>query len=75
MLFSNIINKKIITESGNFVGFVKDIIINFKDKKIEYISLVDIKEIIKEKDVKNLRKKVIKFDKIKKIGEVVIIRD
>ncbi len=75
MLFSNIINKKIITESGNFVGFVKDVIINFKDKKIEYISLVDIKEIIKEKDIKNLKRKVVKFDKIKKIGEIIIICD
>ncbi len=75
MLFSHILNKKIITESGNFVGYVKDIIINFKDKKVEYISLVDIKEIIKEKDPRNLNKKMIKFNKVKKIGEVVIISD
>ena len=75
MLFSKIINKKIITKSGKFVGYVKDVIINFKERKVEYISLVDINELIKEKNMNSLKRKVIRFNKILDVNEVVIVSD
>lgn len=74
MLLSELYGKGILTNTGNKIGFVEDIILDFDDGKIARLLLTKIDDLLSVKNTASaLSKNSVNFGRVKSISETIII--
>jgi sporulation protein YlmC with PRC-barrel domain len=74
ILLSELYGKGILTNTGNKIGFVEDIILDFEDGKVARLLLTKIDDLVSAKNTAEmLSKNSVNFDRVKSISETIII--
>jgi sporulation protein YlmC with PRC-barrel domain len=74
MLLSELYGKGILTNTGNKVGFVEDIILDFEDGRVARLLLTKIDDLLSTKNTATaLSKNSVNFERVKSISETIII--
>jgi sporulation protein YlmC with PRC-barrel domain len=74
ILLSELYGKQIITNTGNKMGMVEDIILDFEKGAIARLLLVKIDDLIKSSETARiLAKNSINFERVKNISHTIII--
>ncbi|MGC8571773.1 MAG: PRC-barrel domain-containing protein [Candidatus Micrarchaeia archaeon] len=72
---SELYGKQIITNSGQKVGTVEDIIIDFESKKVANLLLKKFEDLTRAQSTPTaLAKNSIKYDRVDQVSEVIIIK-
>ncbi|MEM3227779.1 MAG: PRC-barrel domain-containing protein [Candidatus Micrarchaeaceae archaeon] len=74
ILLSELYGKGILTNTGNKVGFVEDIILDFEDGKVSRLLLTKIDDLLAAKNTAEaLSKNSVNFERVKSVSETIII--
>lgn len=73
MRISDLYGLKVFTSTGKHLGEIQEVIVNLEDKSIDRLLLIPYSELLKGNPRELLQKYSIKYDKVKSIGEVVIV--
>jgi sporulation protein YlmC with PRC-barrel domain len=74
ILLSEMYGKGILTNTGNKLGFVEDIILDFEDGKVARLLLTKIDDLISSKNAgAALSKNSVNFERVKSISETIIV--
>ena len=73
-LISDLYGKQIITTSGNKLGMVEDIILDFESGTVASLLLVKMDDLVKGKNTTEMIKKnSVHFERVKNISETIIV--
>ncbi|MGC8478523.1 MAG: PRC-barrel domain-containing protein [Candidatus Micrarchaeia archaeon] len=74
ILLSELYGKGILTNTGNKVGFVEDIILDFEEGKVSRLLLTKIDDLLTVKNTAEvLSKNSVNFERVKSISETIIV--
>jgi len=74
MKISELYGLKVFTTTGKELGKVEELIINLEDKKVERILFIPYSQLLKGNARQLLAKNSIKYEKVKSVGDVVIVQ-
>ncbi len=73
-LISDLYGKQIITTSGNKLGMVEDIILDFESGTVASLLLVKLDDLVKGKNTSEMIKKnSVHFERVKNVSETIIV--
>jgi sporulation protein YlmC with PRC-barrel domain len=71
---SELYGKKVITNSGNMLGVVKEIVIDLENNEVSHLLFTKLEHLAKSGDVRNtLRKNSVLYKRVKNVGESIIV--
>ncbi len=74
ILLSELYGKGILTNTGNKIGFVEDIILDFEEGKVSRLLLTKIDDLLSAKNTAEvLSKNSVNFERVKSISETIIV--
>jgi sporulation protein YlmC with PRC-barrel domain len=74
MLASDLYGKEIITNSGNKLGYVEDMIFNMEEGSIDSLTLIKLSDLSKGENIgEKLRKNTVKYSRVKSVSESIIV--
>ncbi len=74
ILVSELYGKKIITNSGQMVGMVEDVILDFDSGNVSSLLLTKMEELIRAQNTAAmLKKSSIKYERVKSVAETIIV--
>ncbi|MCL4362900.1 PRC-barrel domain-containing protein [Candidatus Marsarchaeota archaeon] len=73
-LISDLYGKQIITTSGNKLGMVEDVILDFESGTVASLLLVKMDDLVKGKNTSEMIKKnSVHFERVKNVSETIIV--
>lgn len=73
-LISDLYGKQIITTSGNKLGMVEDVILDFESGTVASLLLVKMDDLVKGKNTAEMIKKnSVHFERVKNVSETIIV--
>jgi sporulation protein YlmC with PRC-barrel domain len=74
ILVSELYGKRIITNGGQVIGMVEDVIIDFEAGSISSLLLTKMEELVRSQNTAGmLKKNSIRYDRVKSVAESIII--
>lgn len=74
MLLSELYGKQIITNTGQKVGLVEDVILDFESGAIANLLLIKMEELVRAQNTPGaLSKNSVKYEKVKSVSESIIV--
>ncbi len=74
MLISELYGKQIITNTGQMVGMVEDIILDFEKGAIANLLLTKMEDLVRAQNSPGqLAKNSVKYDRVKSVSETIIV--
>lgn len=74
VLLSELYGKQIITNSGQIVGMVEDVIVDFESGAVSSLLLVKMDELVRTKQSPGtLSRNSVKYDRVKSISQSIIV--
>ncbi|MCL4411697.1 PRC-barrel domain-containing protein [Candidatus Marsarchaeota archaeon] len=73
-LLSDLYGKQIITTTGNKLGLVEDVILDFESGTVSNLLLTKIDNLVKSQNTATeLRKNSVSYDRVKNVSETIIV--
>ncbi|MCL5262465.1 MAG: PRC-barrel domain-containing protein [Candidatus Marsarchaeota archaeon] len=73
-LLSDLYGKQIITTTGNKLGLVEDVILDFESGAVSNLLLTKIDNLVKSQNTAlELRKNSVSYDRVKNVSETIIV--
>ncbi len=73
-LLSDLYGKQIITTTGNKLGLVEDVILDFESGVVSNLLLTKIDNLVKSQNTAlELRKNSVSYDRVKNVSETIIV--
>ncbi len=74
MLLSELYGKQIITNTGQRIGMVEDVILDFESGNIANLLLVKMEDLVRSQNTAGtLAKNSVKYERVKSISESIIV--
>jgi sporulation protein YlmC with PRC-barrel domain len=74
MLISELYGKQIITNTGQMVGMVEDIILDFEDGHVANLLLVKMEDLVRAQNSPGtMSKNSVKYERVKSVSESIIV--
>ena len=74
MLLSELYGKQIITNTGQRIGMVEDVILDFEGGSIANLLLVKMEDLVRAQNTPGaLSKNSVKYERVKSISESIIV--
>jgi sporulation protein YlmC with PRC-barrel domain len=74
MLISELYGKQIITNTGQMIGMVEDVIVDFENGRIANLLLTKMEDLVRAQNTPgSLAKNSVKYERIKSISESIIV--
>ena len=71
---SDLYGKQIITTTGNKLGLVEDVILDFESGTVSNLLLTKIDNLVKSQNTATeLRKNSVSYDRVKNVSETIIV--
>lgn len=71
---SDLYGKQIITTTGNKLGLVEDVILDFESGAVSNLLLTKIDNLVKSQNTAlELRKNSVSYDRVKNVSETIIV--
>jgi sporulation protein YlmC with PRC-barrel domain len=74
MLLSELYGKQIITNTGQRIGMVEDVILDFENGNVANLLLVKMEDLMRAQNTPgSLSKNSVKYERVKNISESIIV--
>ncbi len=74
MFVSELYGKQIITNTGQIVGMVEDVIIDFEEGNVSNLLLTKMEDLVRAQNTaKILSKNSVKYERVKNVAESIIV--
>lgn len=74
ILLSELYGKRIITNTGQIVGMVEDVILDLEDKKVANLLLTKMEDLVRSKNsLGTVQKNSVKYERVKNVSETIIV--
>jgi sporulation protein YlmC with PRC-barrel domain len=74
IMVSELYGKKIITNTGQVVGMVEEVIVDLEEKRVANLLLTKMEELVRTtKTAGMLQKNSVKYDRVKSVAETIIV--
>lgn len=74
IMVSELYGKRIITNSGQMVGMVEDVILDFEAGSVSSLLLTKMEELVRAQNTASmLKKNSIKYERVKSVAESIIV--
>jgi sporulation protein YlmC with PRC-barrel domain len=74
MLLSELYGKEIITNTGQRIGLVEDIIVDLEEKRVANLLLTKMEDLVRaQRTAGALQKNSVKYERVKNVAQSIIV--